>query len=162
LHIKEATYLKDADMFGKQDPFCDFTYGGKKYKTAVQDDAGKKANFNEKFELEDLHENINESLIVNSYDEDPGSVDFLGAIKPIPIATIVKKTGVIDHGWLDLFDKKGKKAGQLSLASEFIFNEPDVPKVKRDQNTKPLNKKCRLEIKIIEAKFKKDADMFGK
>jgi len=49
LIIKSATFLKDADTFGKQDPYIKFLYNGKKVETDVKDDAGKAAEWNEKF-----------------------------------------------------------------------------------------------------------------
>lgn len=55
LTIIEATYLKDADMFGKQDPLIKFKHHGREFKTTVKDDAGKHAVWNEKFNLEDMH-----------------------------------------------------------------------------------------------------------
>jgi len=39
--IKEASFKKDADMFGKQDPFIQFKYQGAELKTDVKDNAGK-------------------------------------------------------------------------------------------------------------------------
>ena len=49
--IVEATFLKDADVFGKQDPFIRFTYAGGTLQTSVAEDAGKHAVWNEKFTL---------------------------------------------------------------------------------------------------------------
>lgn len=49
LIIKSATFLKDADMIGKQDPYIKFKYNGKDVQTDVKDDAGKAAEWNEKF-----------------------------------------------------------------------------------------------------------------
>ena len=47
--IKEATFKKDADTFGKQDPFIKFKYQGVEASTEVMDNAGKHAKFNELF-----------------------------------------------------------------------------------------------------------------
>ena len=49
--IVEATFLKDADVFGKQDPFIRFTYAGNPLQTTVAEDAGKHAVWKEKFTL---------------------------------------------------------------------------------------------------------------
>lgn len=47
--IVKASFLKDADMVGKQDPYISFIYNGKKVRTDTKDDAGKNADWNEKF-----------------------------------------------------------------------------------------------------------------
>lgn len=47
--IVKASFLKDADMVGKQDPYISFMYNGKKVRTDTKDDAGKNADWNEKF-----------------------------------------------------------------------------------------------------------------
>ena len=54
IKIREATFLKDSDAFGKQDPYLQFQYDGRDLKTEVQDDAGLKANFDDVFLLENL------------------------------------------------------------------------------------------------------------
>lgn len=57
IKMKTAEFLKDeADTFGKQDPFIQFIYEGRKLKTEVQDDAGKKASFNDIFVLDNVEE----------------------------------------------------------------------------------------------------------
>lgn len=50
----------------------------------------------------------------------------------------------------------------MVITWQYFYLEPDVPPVKRDANKFPLNKKCKLQITIIEAKFLKDADLVGK
>lgn len=47
--IVKADFLKDADMIGKQDPYIRFKYNGKVVRTDVKDEAGKHAEWNEKF-----------------------------------------------------------------------------------------------------------------
>lgn len=47
--IKSATFLKDSDMIGKQDPYIKFNYESKDLKTDVKDDAGLAAEWNETF-----------------------------------------------------------------------------------------------------------------
>ena len=58
LIIKSATFLKDNDLFGKQDPYIMFNYNGKKVQTDVKDDAGKKAEWNEKFCLTNIEAQV--------------------------------------------------------------------------------------------------------
>ena len=47
--IVKAKFYKDADAVGKQDPYISFMYNGKKVRTDTKDDAGKNADWNEKF-----------------------------------------------------------------------------------------------------------------
>ena len=47
--VVRASFLKDADLIGKQDPYIQFLYNGKKVRTDVKDEAGKEAEWNEKF-----------------------------------------------------------------------------------------------------------------
>ena len=58
---------------------------------------------------------------------------------------------------VDVFDKKGKKAGNVVFKTEFKWQEYIPP-----QPSSKLDKKSLLRIIIKEAQFMKDADMFGK
>ncbi len=49
--IIDATFLKDGDTFGKQDPFVEFAFGDKTVKTDVIDDGGLYAKFDTTFLL---------------------------------------------------------------------------------------------------------------
>ena len=55
-------------------------------KTTVKDDAGKHAEFNEVFLLDNIKEPIycGDELILKAYDEDVVTNDYLGEILPIP------------------------------------------------------------------------------
>lgn len=56
LNVIEGTWIKDADFFGKQDPFVTFNHNGVEFKTTVKDDAGLKAIWNQEFKLMDIHQ----------------------------------------------------------------------------------------------------------
>ena len=70
--------------------------------------------------------------------------------------------------------KSKKKTGTITFKTQFIWNEPpapipeesdgdeSVPKAFRDEAKYPLNKRCVLEVTVIEARFLKDADFIGK
>ena len=45
---------------------------------------------------------------------------------------------------------------------QYFWNEPDAQAAKRDPEQHPLNKKCKMEVTIVEANFLKDSDVFGK
>ena len=114
LKIVEAKFLKDADFLGKQDPFVQFVYDDREYKTATKDDAGKHAVFNEEFMLEDIGKQIKlgGSLTLNAYDEDAASSDWLGASKPQTFADLIANANENRHD-LELLDAKKKKAGNI-------------------------------------------------
>ena len=50
----------------------------------------------------------------------------------------------------------------MVITWQYFWEEPDLIPVKRDPVKFPMNKKCKLQLTIIEAKFLKDADMVGK
>lgn len=131
-------------------------------RTKTHEDAGKAARFAEVFKLGALDKliGLEEALAVETYDEDVGSSDLLGAAKPIPYADLIKSTEkqTARH---DIF-KQDKKTGDVLLEWQYFWEEPDVACVPRDPKEHPLNKKCKMEVTIIEAKFLKDADTFGK
>ena len=60
INIKEATFLKDQDVIGKQDPYIQFSYDSEDYKTEIQDNAGLHAKFSDVFVLENILNEIKE------------------------------------------------------------------------------------------------------
>jgi hypothetical protein len=55
-------------------------------------------------------------LILNAYDKDIASSDFLGATKGISYVSLVENEELKTHN-VQLFDKEKKKAGDLVLTS---------------------------------------------
>ena len=58
LTIVSGKWFADADMFGKQDPYIQWMYGKEKMQTTVKDEAGKEADWDEKFVLKNIREQI--------------------------------------------------------------------------------------------------------
>jgi hypothetical protein len=57
LTIVSGTWLSDADLFGKQDPYVQWAYGkDEKMQTTVKDEAGKEATWDEEFTLPNIRE----------------------------------------------------------------------------------------------------------
>lgn len=157
--IVDASFLKDADFIGKQDPFVAFKYRGMEIKTTVKDNAGKYAQWNEKFDLNYIEKAIfkGEDLILSAYDKDPVGADWLGAIKPMSLKSLSEYQGRVKHS-VDILDKKGKKAGHIKFKTEFVWAQYIKP-IPDPQ----MDKKSLLKIIIEEAHFlKDDADTFGK
>ena len=157
LIVQKASFLKDADLIGKQDPYIQFAYNGKKVQTEVKDGAGLNAEWNEKFRLTQVHEQVlsGKRLVLEAYDKDVLSSDFLGATKGLSFVTLVESEDIKQHT-LILLDKAKKKAGELHMTSQFIYVPPD-PEINPD-----LNRNCILRVTFIEGKFFKDNDTFGK
>lgn len=157
LVIKQAQFLKDADTFGKQDPYIRFLYNGKKVETEVKDDAGLQAEWNEKFCLTEVESQVHSGkrLVFEAFDKDLASSDFLGKSKGISFVTLVETEDLKTHTLL-LSDEDGKKAGELIVTSQFVYVPPD-PECNFD-----LNRNCILKVWIHNAKFFKDHDTFGK
>ena len=91
IDLVEASFLKDTDTFGKQDPYLQFHYDGIDLKTEVKDDAGLQAKFNEQFVLEniDAPAKNGEELVIKAFDKDVGSSDLLGSANPITYIKMV-------------------------------------------------------------------------
>ena len=155
--IVSATFLKDADMIGKQDPYIKFKYNGKDVQTDVKDDAGKAAEWNEKFCLTQVADQVESGkrLVLEAYDKDLMSSDLLGKTKGISYVSLVENEELKNHT-VQLFDKVKKVAGTLILTSQFVYVPPD-PEPNPD-----LNRNCILRIIVHDAKFFKDNDTFGK
>lgn len=156
IKIMEATFLKDSDLIGKQDPYLQFMYEGLELKTEVKDNAGLKANFDDIFLLENIEGEIKlgKDLVMEAYDEDIASSDLLGKANPLSYVSLIQdeKEKTFD---LDIFHEC-KKTGNVKFSTRFVWYEPDPP-----PNPK-LNINCRLELVIKSATFLKDADLIGK
>ena len=78
----DAQFLKDkGDLIGKQDPFFQFKYNGKTFRTKTHWEGGLYGNFNQEFYLEmyDIYKGSidHNNIIFEAYDEDPFGFDFL-------------------------------------------------------------------------------------
>ena len=78
--LEKATFLHDADMFGKQDPFVKITCSGITYKTKVIEEGGKNPVWNETFEMTKIMEEVNkgEKLHIRCFDSDGPIDDHIG------------------------------------------------------------------------------------
>ena len=90
--IVHASFLKDNDIIGKQDPYIQFTYNGKKVRTDTKDDAGLEADWNEKFCLTQVMPQVvsGKRFQLEAYDADVGGDDFLGKTRKLSYVTLVK------------------------------------------------------------------------
>ena len=98
----------------------------------------------------------NASFQIVAMEKDVMTSDHLGDAKPIPWTKLCEMDGTMKHN-ADIFDKKGKKTGNIIFKTEFKWQEYIPPKP-----SDKLDKKSQLRIIIKEAQFEKDADMFGK
>ena len=95
------------------------------FKTAVQDDAGKSAKFNDVFVLENVEEQARsgKDLVMQAYDYDALQNDILGEANAVSLVSMCADESSQRHT-LDLF-KDYKKTGYLVFESRFVFQEPD-------------------------------------
>ncbi|KAI9293658.1 hypothetical protein K502DRAFT_282867, partial [Neoconidiobolus thromboides FSU 785] len=113
--LVEARELKNKDgFFGKNDAYCDIHVGGRKEKTSVIKNAGKKATWNQTFNYT-IDDNVSE-IKVECLDYDKISTnDLIGKVK-IPLRA-VRQFGRIE-GWYPLTDK-AKFSGEVHLIIQF-------------------------------------------
>lgn len=116
--VHEATFLKDSDFIGKQDPFIRFVYDGKTMDTDVKDDAGKSAKWDETFQFPNILQRLkaNESLTFQAYDKDLTSSDLLCKTEPLDYIDLLGKTDPIKMK-LEMFDDKGNKCGKVTVST---------------------------------------------
>ena len=97
----------------KTDPYVSLTIGGKKQKTTTKNNAGKQADFNEKFQF-DIYDGLQE-LYLEVWDADPLKDDLRGT-KVIDLQTVFdKKT----HDASFSLTHKDKHAGDVKLVMYF-------------------------------------------
>ena len=91
--------MKNADTFGDQDPYVRFKYGKGYIETTVKYKAGKYAKWNEKFELNNVKRWIEngDKFELEAMEQDIGSSDFLGSIKPIELNELCDWQGLFKH-----------------------------------------------------------------
>lgn len=155
--IVQATFLKDADLIGKQDPYIQFQYLGKKVRTEVKDEAGLHAEWNERFCLTQIDQQIHSGkrFMLEAYDKDIASDDFLGKTKGISYVYLTQDEEQHKHE-MKLYDKDGKEAGKLIVTTRFIIKPPEPePNIE-------INRNCSLILKIVDVSTFKDHDTFGK
>ena len=103
--IVKAQFHRDADLIGKQDPYVAFMYKGKKVRTDTKDDAGKNAEWNEKFCLTQVQQQVQSGkrFILSAYDADVDADDLLGRTKSISYVQLVADEDEHEHA-LKLYD----------------------------------------------------------
>ena len=176
--VESASFLKDADFIGKQDPFVVIECATYKYQTRIIDEGGKNVTWDEEFTMREVQTEADagNTFCIQTFDSDGLTSDFLGWNKDLLYSDLIKHENEIVHKDIVLYTKlkSKKKTGTICFKTQYIWAEPpapipeesegdeSVPKPFRDDEKYPLNKMCQLEITIIEAKFLKDADFIGK
>ena len=133
-----------------------FMYEGKIYKTAVKDDAGLKATYDDVFLLENVEEQARsgKDLVIQACDHDVGCSSLLGEMNALSLTSLCSTEDTKEH-LKDIFHNF-KKSGFIKFRSRFIYQPPDPPP------NPLLNPFCLLEVLIVKAQFLKDADLMGK
>ena len=119
-----AKFHKDADAWGKQDPFVQFRYNGKVLKTSVKAGAGKEATWNEEFTLDNIAREIasGNKLRLEALDDDTVSDDWIGATMPLSYSELVTTSEKVMRK-LEFVDKAGKEIGYVNISTQYIWAE---------------------------------------
>jgi len=117
-----AKFHKDADAWGKQDPFVQFRYNGKVLKTSVKAGAGKEATWNEEFTLDNIAREIasGNKLRLEALDDDTVSDDWIGATMPLSYSELVTTSEKVMRK-LEFVDKAGKEIGYVNISTQYIW-----------------------------------------
>jgi len=115
----EGKDLTSMEMFGKQDPYCQFELGDQVLRTATVDKGGRNPWFDE--EVVDIwvdHENWTDDLVFRCFDEDMASDDLIGQCRfsLIPYLSSFEAAEI----WVQLISSKGKAAGEVRLGMQFF------------------------------------------
>ena len=110
--VIEAKNLKSS-LTDKTDPYITIKIGGKKEKTTTKSNAGKNADFNEKFHF-DIFDGVNE-MYLEVWDEDTGADDLRGS-KVIDLNHVFEKK---THDATFSLTHKDKHAGDVRLCMYF-------------------------------------------
>lgn len=123
IKIVHASFLKDGDTFGKQDPFVTFDQGEQIHRTKTADDAGKEATFDELFILKGIAKQLepDEEVTFQAFDEDVTSSDLLGQSKPFPYRKFCQNESPQEHTF-DIFYKKDK-TGTIKIKTQYFYEE---------------------------------------
>lgn len=112
-------FLKDLDLIGKMDPYCEISIGGQVYKTQVALNQGMNPVWSDSFSFK---LNGEQFMNIRCLDQDVGRDDLIGETQ-IPLNDIISKR--VYSGWYPVFAGKTAKnpaqpAGQIFLATEYI------------------------------------------
>ena len=116
--------------------------------------------------LENLQKQIQfgETLVIESFDEDTMSSDWLGATVALSFSNLIISPDPVQHN-LIMNDKKGKKTGDVNIITQYIWAQPPAEPEEKQKDfviSDKLDKKSVLRLIIKEASFLKDSDFFGK
>ena len=107
LKIVRGQFLKDADTFGKMDPYIVVQGPQGQFKTKVAHGQGTTPVWDDVFHFTNAPQ-----LQLTAYDDDPGKDDLLGQ-------TVINVQGLLQTGqaasWQQLFDKNMKPVGQIYI-----------------------------------------------
>ena len=117
IHLVEAKFERDTEMFGKMDPYVKMAYREQEWKSKVVDGGGKHPVWKDQFWDVDV-KYLGDDITFKFYDEDIGKDDHIadGMTKTSALCT----NGGIDE-WFSL-TYKGKDAGKVHFRCEWTSN----------------------------------------
>lgn len=110
---KEGKLVRDTEVFGKMSPYLTISFKGKKFKSKVHDNGGKKPVWTDEFVLEVT--DVTEELVLRCWDQDMTTSDAVGFVK-IKMSSLMINCGVED--WFTIM-YDNKPAGEILLSTTF-------------------------------------------
>ena len=109
----EGKLTRDTEVLGSMSPYLTFTFGGKKYKSKVHDNAGKKPKWTDEFVFE--IESVEDEMTMRVWDQDMTTSDAVGFTK-IKMSSLMINCGV--ESWFTIM-YDNKPAGEILLQTTF-------------------------------------------
>jgi Ca2+-dependent lipid-binding protein len=113
LRVKEGKLSRDTEVFGQMSPYVTISFKGKKFKTKVHDNGGKKPAWTDEFVLEVTDHT--EEMVLRVWDQDMTTSDAVGFTK-IKMSSMMINCGVED--WFTIM-YDNKPAGEIMLSTTF-------------------------------------------
>lgn len=146
IKVNSANLFRDTEAMGDMDPFFKITYKGKDYKTKTLNNAGKRAEWHESFEIE--IDSQDDDITFAVYDEDPMTNDLVGE-RTFKVKAICQSS-LASHIIPLIYE--GKKSAEVNVDTRFTVGA----------NRKPLEglafKMGHIFEKLAEAKDEEESE----
>jgi hypothetical protein len=117
LHVRavSARNLRDAQVFGRQDPFCKITVGHRTFQTKVHDNGGRNPVWNDKFVF-DVSDAQLQQLTIEIWDKNFVSNDYIGSCR-LPVS--IFNHGKIVDQWYPV-NFRNQQRGEINLRVQLL------------------------------------------
>lgn len=109
-----ATFRQNYDLFSAMDPYLRLTVGNSHYRTRTATGQGKTPIWNQSFTC---LINGEQALVVEAFDEDPKSDDYIGR-NTFGLLQTFRNKGFV--GEIPVFDNAGREQGRVRVSLSFV------------------------------------------